>query len=1084
MNNKIKDKYKTRTLVIERMKADLKGPYAGINEIIECPDGPEKEYVIAKLFPMASLASEDVIEEITAESRTTDTEVADVEAKPNFDRISSAGISFYVKADVKSIHLNIVTTYGRYKQIDYENKDNEENKKFVRKLLKDNFKEEEIDNLDKKSLKKFKKDLNRYWRREDFDDSHDPFELIIDNENCDAREVDEYRKKYKSLSLHVKSRAKDGYLAISIFIKNELENSENYNTHQENTLFQFKFSVTAKNTHISPIPNQYSSHPSDRLNDFMYRDKKSYAVGHTCSAGWTNPEKNTKRAVYTEWIPEFYLPDVSATGHESIRTLSLNAQTLSLMEDKEIIDLLKEFLKKYETWVDNEEDAFETLPEIYKDVFDEQMNNVRHVTHRIFNSISFLENDPNALKAFKLANETMYKQAIWSGIENYEWRPFQMGFLLLALEPTLNTNSEFRDEVDLLWFPTGGGKTEAYLFLTAVLLFYRKFERGSLAEHDGLAMITRYTLRALTLDQFKRLSTVVMSAEIVRNEYLKKNGEKVPLNTSFSIGIWVGGDATPNTYQDAVEDTRNNHMVISECPCCKQALIWKDLDDKFLAKVRNRSQACEISKHLEFLPIHSIDEQIYKVVPSIIIGTVDKFVQVIRRPDEARKLFALDSELRSPDLIIQDELHLISGPLGSMTGAIEFLIESYMTKNASLGPKIIGSTATIQRAEEQINSLYARQTTQFPINLTNPDDSFFSIIENNSPGRIYLGLSSVVANSATYLLQATASVLLQLLHDKEITQEPKNIIDYYSTLVIYFNRIGKLSAAAITLQDDVSASIEAYAKRHKEKPRVYDSPEELTGNINQKELKLAFDKLDIKYPDNDHVSALLASVMISVGLDISRLGLMLVDGQPKSIAEYIQATSRVGRNIVPGLVITIYNEYRIRDKSHYETFNSWHQSLYRYVESTGVTPFAARARQKTLPALFISLCLKELGYGSEGQQKRHMISDADDVLIENVKTAILKRVKRIDSLEMSDTKKELDALHKKWKKKGQISFLWNDKIQADSLFISAETAAANRLSGAFEDGHEDNAFVTPNSVREVEPGVKIKPRNRLMQGDL
>ena len=473
-----------RKKIISRLKKDLIGPYAGKDEIIEAQDGPEKEYLVAKLFPKNSGPSEDSIEAIIAESRQTDSiEEPDVSIEPNFDKVSSAGISFYIKTEKDEFSISIVTEYARYKMAQIsENElikilvdegyinnkgapsENSEGKNdFKREQIKEQVKNYFIEDVDftDENIKKFHKRLNKdFWKRKEYSDRESPFVLSLKNSDFDG-EISAFNKKHESLSLVVKSRMVKGHLSISLFMTNELDEGGSYNENQENTLFQFKFSITAQNAIIAPIPNQISTYGSNKINDFMYRNNRSYAVGHTCSSGWSDPDSPEQREVFTSWIPEFYLPDVSALGHEYIRDINLNAKKMSLMSKVELINLLNTFLNAYTRWVEEEKKLANKLSKEFKEVFDKQESSIKHIILRIRHTIDFLDNDSDALESFKLANKAMYMQGLWVGIENYEWRPFQLGFLLLTLEPTLNRKSKYRDEVDLLWFPTGGGKTEA-----------------------------------------------------------------------------------------------------------------------------------------------------------------------------------------------------------------------------------------------------------------------------------------------------------------------------------------------------------------------------------------------------------------------------------------------------------------------------------------------------------------------------------------------------------------------------------------------------------------------------------------------
>ena len=203
--------------------------------------------------------------------------------------------------------------------------------------------------------------------------------------------------------------------------------------------------------------------------------------------------------------------------------------------------------------------------------------------------------------------------------------------------------------------------------------------------------------------------------------------------------------------------------------------------------------------------------------------------------------------------------------------------------------------------------------------------------------------------------------------------------------------------------------------------------------------------------------------MLSVGVDIPRLGMMVVNGQPKSMSEYIQATSRVGRSKDgPGLVITLYNANKIRDRAHYETFRTWHSALYRSVEPTSVTPFAPRARDKALHAPVVALARHLLGVNS-GKLNADLLKKIKREVI----PVVLNRVKRVDEREYSAAQEELEEFLDIWLGRTDLKFIWNDRALKTSLLISAEKAAARKATGK----SESPARATPNSVRNVEPSV-------------
>tara|TARA_B100000925_G_scaffold50568_1_gene32927 strand:+ start:2798 stop:5920 length:3123 start_codon:yes stop_codon:yes gene_type:complete len=1032
-----------REVLIKRLKKDLIGPFNGKNEIIDyAPDGPDKEYFSGKIYPQNEEPDEDVIEEFLDENSGKDiTNVHHEESSKPKDRIFSCGFSFYVKSNDDSVQLALGYKFGRY----------------------------------------FFNSEDNTWERKNFDTSNDTniFSLRMQDDEGIIKELD---NKDNNLSFHYKTRlGPNKILSISLFAVNEnqVSDEDTFQSRQEKIFFQFGFKVKNISGEIIEIPDSLNPIAQDSVNNFLYRSRKSYSVGHCCSTDWQILENAIE--IKTEWFPQYFVPDMSAKGNKAIQSIDFEAKKIAKSSDKKIIDTLQEMTKSYENWINTELQSLKKESPDYghfNEVLISQSKIAKKHLERMQSSIELLKNNDNAMRSFKLANKALDIQYSWSNIK-LNWRPFQMGFLLVTLESTLIRDSLDRDEVDLLWFPTGGGKTEAYLFLSAILLFFRKLEKGTLNDKDGLAIISRYTMRALTNDQFGRMASTILACEYVRRQELSKENIQIKETASFSIGMWVGQKATPNRLIDIPDEPSDFDIkkisVINDCPCCNQRLKWYDKKRKndFRPRVIDENENCNLSKLIKFFPIYVIDEQIYDNPPSAIVGTIDKFVQVIRNPINARKLFSVDNDIRSLDLVIQDELHLISGPLGSISGLIEILIEEYASDGIT-SPKIVGSTATIQRAEEQIKSLYLKESLQFPVNISNVDDSFFSQIETKSSGRIYLGISTG-SSTSTYMLQAICGILLQSLKDKELLNYSADEIDPYTTIVAYFNTLKVLSGSKITLQDDANATIEAFAQKYGEDKFEYDIPEELTSSNSQEQLRDIMRRLAKMHTEEGNIAILLASVMISVGLDISRLGLMVVDGQPKSVAEYIQATSRVGRGKIPGLVITLFNNYKPRDKSYYETFQNWHNSLYRFVESTGVTPFSARARQKIFPALVVSLALKKLNR-TDGN---FAITQKDKEFIdEHVKPILLNKVNFLDPLESEDAENEINKILDKWIERGEnIPYLNNDKDELNSLLMSAEAIAAKKAVDL--DG--DIAFPTPNSAREVEPYVKIKAYKALKE---
>jgi ATP-dependent helicase YprA (DUF1998 family) len=538
--------------------------------------------------------------------------------------------------------------------------------------------------------------------------------------------------------------------------------------------------------------------------------------------------------------------------------------------------------------------------------------------------------------------------------------------------------------------------------------------------------------------------------------------------TPFSIGLWVGGDAVPNKVRDAAAalggaPDQPTPKQLVECPACRNKLYWYLNETDGAINVQCQTENCLLYNPDAPLPVWTVDEDVYRVNPTLLIGTVDKFAQIVRRK-EINSLFGIDVG-QPPDLIIQDELHLISGPLGTVTGLYEVAIDR-MFKVGDSAPKVIGSTATIRRASDQVSALFNRETAQFPPPCLDAQNSGFAIIDPDAPGRIYAGVTTA-GRSAKFTLQAVAASLLQSAlcgSTDDSTRDP------YWTLVSYFNSLRELGGALVLMQDDVNDSLSTLSIRREEQVRQPGLIEELTSRRTQAEVRDMLARLAIPAGRPGSLDVVLATNMLSVGVDIPRLGIMLVNGQPKGIAEYIQATSRVGRGDVPGLVVAVLNNAKARDRSHYETFSTWHEALYRDVEPTSVTPFASRARDRALHSVLVAL----IRHLVPGMLDRPAISD--DV-IEEAGSLIRDIVQRANLIDPDETavQTELERLLEKWDLRAPQSY-WSWKVKS-SLLQDAERAATLRAMGRLP----GDAWPTLNNMRSVEASTRFRLAERLKE---
>lgn len=637
----------------------------------------------------------------------------------------------------------------------------------------------------------------------------------------------------------------------------------------------------------------------------------------------------------------------------------------------------------------------------------------------------------------------------------------------------------FRDVVDLLWFPTGGGKTEAYLGVSAFVIFYRRISQKLIS--DGVTIIMRYTLRLLTIQQFERAAALVCSCEHLRKQNNISGGE-------ISIGLWIGSTMTPNHIngyggaREILKDLKenpnkilneSNPVQITVCPWCGTSI---DLDGYEIFKNKGLVIRCNNNPACEFhnaLPIYVVDDDIYNNRPTILLSTIDKFARLAWQI-ESKSIFGD----KPPELIIQDELHLISGPLGSLAGIYEVGVEYLCCANGKY-PKVIASTATVKNAIEQIKNIYNKETFQFPPSGLNFDDSFFAVLADDKerPARTYIGLCETGGTLSDLTIRVYANLMfLKALFIKQ--QKPEDLIDQFSTIVGYFNAIRDLGGTDNIISDRVYSYIKtlinikfkSYANNvsltlSDIKTRLHD---ELTSRKNAKEIKETLTNLSIKYTDNGYYSYVLASNMLSVGIDIDRLGLMTVYNQPKSNSEYIQATSRVGRKN-PGLVLVMYNGSRTRDKSHYEQFGFYHKAFYQYVEATSVTPFSARAIEKALHCVFIiMLRLTEPNLGANEYARNFR---ANDESVKKAMSFILDRVKNIHKYNYDMAYNWLCSIATEW-----------ERMALENPDTLVYNATSNGNYSLLISGEQEEYYEFPptlNSLRNVEPSSNVFVQERI-----
>ena len=889
------------------------------------------------------------------------------------------------------------------------------------------------------------------------------------------------------VKLHLRTASwSDGTLAtVTLLNQAEPDEDEGHEGIERLTLFQVHVEIRPKQgTVLVARPSRRAVlDEDDRSAVLLYRKAHEFATGHTCSVEWqTGTDIATADMVGTSWIPTATVPATSAAGHEVFSALRdasqhkpLSARWHAMATPEELADALQRLPAAYETWIEAREAEASLLPADFQDQAQKNIAVCRDVHARMAGGATCIAGDAVMSRAFRLANLAMDLQHGWDPEKSkrgpLEWRPFQLGFILLAAASVADREHAERRIMDLLWFPTGGGKTEAYLALIAFLAFYRRLSAGDDPDAgDGVAAIMRYTLRLLTTQQFARAVSVLLACEAIRRERIREAdvSRRELGRTPFSIGLWVGGDAVPNRVSDAAAalggaPDQPTPKQLVQCPACREPLTWEHDEQAASIHVHCENEDCLLFDPETPLPVWTVDEDVYRMRPTLLIGTIDKFTQIVRRR-EINGLFSLNSG-HPPDLILQDELHLISGPLGTVAGLYEAAIDRMFTFGG-VRPKIIGSTATIRRASEQVASLFDRETAQFPPSCLDADDSAFAVVDRDAPGRVYAGVTTA-GRSAKFTLQGVAASLLQSAFGGTAEDSAR---DPYWTLVSYFNSLRELGGALVLMQDDVNDSLALLAQRRGEVARQPEFIEELTSRRTQAEVRDMLDRLAIRAVSQGALDVVLATNMLSVGVDIPRLGLMLVNGQPKGIAEYIQATSRVGRGDVPGLIVAVLNNAKARDRSHYESFPTWHETLCRDVEPTSVTPFASRARDRALHAVLVAL----VRHLAPGMLDRPVLDDDALDAAKDLIDDIVQRSRAIDPQEAA-VRLELEHCLDTWEFCAPRSY-WTRQVRS-SLLQDAERAATLRAMGRMP----GEAWPTLNNMRSVEASTRFRLAERLRE---
>ncbi len=822
--------------------------------------------------------------------------------------------------------------------------------------------------------------------------------------------------------------------------------------------------------------------------EFRYRGQKIYAVGHGAAADWTL-EQGMVREIKTDFLPAVEVPQVTALI-QGIDSRVMEFEFLaSEHEGDSRWDRLEGFVSNYARWIHSQQQEIETMGHRERQIAKTIVTRMTRALNRMRQGIELLRTDNIVAKAFSLTNQAMLDQMLQDATVGnrpqsvFRWRPFQLAFLLMTMKSVVDEDDEFRDIVDLIWFPTGGGKTEAYLGLIAFLLLWRRMKFP--ASYRGTAVIMRYTLRLLTVQQFQRAARLICAMELIRRKTKGLGHEP------FTIGLWIGASISPNLCTKAAETVKEAanqakacpKLVLTACPWCgrgfKAPENYTATHDCFHFRCLNPD--CEFGKdRRDILPCNVVDQELYRNPPTLLMATVDKFAQLAW---EQKAGIFFGAKSRPPELIIQDELHLISSALGSIVGLYEAAIHTIITEKR-VNPKYIASTATIRMAENQVKRLYGRKLSIFPPPGLSHEDSYFArtvAIDNEHPGRLYVGYLAPLLNRQQSMapLSAALYVAPEAVFDEDM-QDRESLLDAWWTAVVYHGSLRGVENSHNAYLNEVSMMVERYrnilkeGRGHRRGIRISrraPRPVQLTSRSAAEQNAQTFAALRKTRQEKGCIDVVLCTNMISVGLDVNRLALMIINGQPLTTAEYIQASSRVGRADIPGLVFVNYYRDQARSLSHYENFRPYHESFYRFVEPTSVTPFTYQARTRALHAALVIAIRHSCAMLSDNSMAGNF--SLEDYNVQSV----IDHLKRRCALAAPDTEREntlrhIDRLAEEWhswaqecrrRKRGLYYQVPRDERGQDHLLCSHESSRCS-----------EKAWQTPLSMRNVEDSALLK----------
>ena len=788
-------------------------------------------------------------------------------------------------------------------------------------------------------------------------------------------------------------KIKEKYL-VSVALINGSQVQSNAITYKSNkksndkptveTLFNSGIEIKLSNAAFVPIKLDFFA------DDYKYNSTQ-YAVGHNCSVIYD--EKN--HSIITNHLPIFVQKRLLTNDKLAVSFQSLIDQPVLTLKD-----IHKKMLAEHSKWVRNFEERKPMLSALGTKKMQEEIDEFAREIRRFEFGIEIINDYPIVMKSFVNMNRTFLKTS-----KKYStWRLFQLVYIvslvpdIAACDESLLLDSQKSqttlNDVSLLYFPTGGGKTEAFLGVLIFNLFFDRY-RG---KECGVTSILRYPLRLLSVQQVQRLANVLAQAELIR-----RKDTKISKTEEFSLGYFVGDANTPNKiekknvlkYRTSSKESIDEERIIDICPFCGKQTVHLKFDEDMYRLVHY----CDNSECPSngVLPIYIVDQEIYRYLPSAIISTVDKLAILGNNPNfrnilsgvrlkcpkhgyTSTRRCMVDREFckaeisdfeevemydPAPTLFIQDELHLIRESLGTYASHYESFID-YFVKNVSPSHrpiKIIGATATISSYETQISQLYSKDPIRFPCASPDLKRNFYSYIEENDTQRLIMGYApygKAIINSVVYSLKYMREVVYEFKSNPQkilaipgigITsiEEALEVLKDYWIFLEYNNvkRDGNNVEGALETPINVELRKEGITPFNTRK---------MTGDETFQDVREVLSQVETNNDVFSGVNLIVATSMISHGVDADRFNIMFFYGMPGNTAEYIQAYSRTGRRY-SSIVIDIMRPFRETDQSYLKNFVNFHEFKDIMVESVPINRWATRAIDCTLPGIFTGLLL-------------------------------------------------------------------------------------------------------------------------------